>query len=149
MDREIHVILHIQVKSCCWRNRKLVGNDSYVLGHSHLRVELTGRKVLHMEVYASWWHVIFALSTPWPFSFITSKCLYNENCPFKIDTVIKIENESRDCSLINRLDLSIHLSSKNLLSKQAHISLLVSKKWRWHLYRSIIFLSICLFNGEI
>lgn len=55
----------------------------------------------------------FVLSTPWPFSFITSKCLCNENCPLKIDTVIKIENESRDCSLINRLNLSIHLSSKN------------------------------------
>lgn len=91
----------------------------------------------------------FVLSTPWPFSFITSKCLCNENCPFKIDTVIKIENESQECSLINRLDLSIHLSSENLLSKQAHISLLVSKEWRWHLYSSITFLSICLFNGEI
>jgi hypothetical protein len=90
----------------------------------------------------------YLLSTLWPFSFITSKCLCNENCPFKIDTVIKIENESWDCSLTNRLDWSIHLSSKNLLSKQAHISLLVLGKWRWHLYHSIIFLSICLFDGR-
>lgn len=142
MGREIYVTLHIQVKSFCWRNRKLVNNNSYVLGHSYMRVELTGRKVFLMEVYASWWYVIFVLSTPWPFSFITSKCLYNEKCPFKIDPVIKTENESWDCSLINRLDLSIHLSSKTLLSKQARISLLVPKKWRWHLYRSIIFLSV-------
>lgn len=98
--------------------------------------------ILFMEVMPAGGMLSFVLSTPWPFSFITSKCLCNENCPFKIDTVIKIENESWDCSLINRLNLSIHLSSKkNLLSKQAHIALLVLRKWRWHLAHLIIFFS--------
>ena len=85
---------------------------SYVLSPWCLRVGLTGWIFCSRKFIPAGGMLSFVLSTLWPFSFITSKCLCNENCPLKIDTVIKIENESWDCSLINRLNLSIHLSSK-------------------------------------